>query len=254
MFFDTHAHYDDIQFDEDRNNLLSSLPDSGISLVVNPGCDMETSEKAIRIAESYPFIYAAVGYHPHYADKLDDAGIAELRRLSGNARVVAIGEIGLDYYRNRSPRDSQQEAFRRQLELARELELPVIVHEREAPGDTLSIIAEYDGVCGVCLCFSGSWESAKTLLDRGWYLSFAGPVTYRNSRKAPEVAAKMPLDRLLIETDSPYLSPEPMRGRRNSSLNLHYTAEKIAEIRGIDVNELAEITMENGKRLFRIND
>lgn len=252
MLFDTHAHYDDEQFDKDRDTLLASMQNSGISLIVNAASNLQSSESGLKIAEMYPFIYAAVGVHPHDAKTMDDDTVSQLEALLRHPKAVAVGEIGLDYHYDHSPRDIQQKRFREQLDLARSVKLPVIIHEREAPRDVLDIICEFSEVRGVFHCYSGSWETAKILLDRGWYLSFTGVITFKNARRSHEVITKMPRDRIMIETDCPYLSPEPMRGRRNSSLFLRYTAEKLGELLGVSVEEAAALTMDNGKRFFGI--
>lgn len=252
MLFDTHAHYDDEQFDNDRDTLLAAMQDSGISLIVNAASNLQSSESGLKISEMYPFIYAAVGVHPHDAKTMDDDTVSQLGVLLRHPKAVAVGEIGLDYHYDHSPRDIQQKRFREQLDLARSVKLPVIIHEREAPRDVLDIICEFSEVRGVFHCYSGSWETAKILLDRGWYLSFTGVITFKNARRSHEVITKMPRDRIMIETDCPYLSPEPMRGRRNSSLFLRYTAEKLGELLGVSVEEAAALTMDNGKRFFGI--
>jgi len=252
MLFDTHAHYDDEQFEPDRDALLSALPDNGISLVVNAASNLQSSVTGLKIAEAYPFVYAAVGVHPHDAKTMDDGTVSQLEKLLRHPKAVAVGEIGLDYHYDLSPRDIQQKRFREQLDLAASVRLPVIIHEREAPQDVLNILSEFPYVRGVFHCFSGSWETAKILLDRGWYLSFTGVITFKNARRSHEVIQKMPRDRILIETDCPYLAPVPMRGRRNSSLYLRYTAEKLAEILEVTFDEAAALTMNNGKRFFGI--
>ncbi len=253
MLFDTHAHYDDAAFDEDRDALLESLPAQGVSLVLDPGCDLNSSRQAVALAQRYAHVYAAVGIHPENCGDFVPEHITALRELAQQPKVVAIGEIGLDYYwEENPPRALQQEAFRAQLALAQELHLPVIVHDREAHGDTLAIVSEFPEVRGVFHCFSGSPEMARELLARGWYLGFDGPVTYKNARRAPEVAAVTPLERMLIETDSPYMTPVPYRGQRNSSRYVHLVAEKLAQWKGVSPEELGRITTENGKRLFGI--
>ena len=253
MLFDTHAHYDDEAFDADRDALLTALPQRGVGLVLNPGCDVESSRKAVAYAAAYPHVYAAVGIHPENCGGYTAGDLAALRQLAQQPKVVAIGEIGLDYYwAENPPRDLQQQVLRDQLALAGELALPVIIHDREAHADTLSIVREFPGVTGVFHCFSGSPEMAQELLKLGWYLGFDGPVTYKNARRAPEVAAVTPLDRMLIETDSPYMTPVPYRGKRNDSGYVHLVAEKLAEWKGVTPEEIARITTENGKRLFRI--
>ena len=251
MLFDTHAHYDSRQFDADRDQVLSALPGQGVGLVVNPGCDLDSSRRAIGIAERYPFVYAAAGVHPEDCAGWQDTDVDELRSLAAHPKVVAIGEIGLDYYwKENPPREFQQRVFRAQLALARELDLPVIVHDREAHGDSLAIVKEYPEVAGVFHCFSGSPEMAEELLKRGWYLGFDGPITYKNAKRAPEVAAVTPLDRIVIETDAPYLSPVPNRGKRNDSRNLGYIVERLAEWKGVTPEEMAQITFENALWLF----
>ncbi len=253
MLFDTHAHYDDESFDADRDAVLTALPEQGVGLILNPGCDVESSRKAVRYAAAYPHVYAAVGIHPENCGGCTAGDLDAIRALAQQPKTVAIGEIGLDYYwAENPPRDFQQQVLRQQLALARELALPVIIHDREAHADTLAIVREFRGVTGVFHCFSGSPEMARELLKMGWYLGFDGPVTYKNARRAPEVAAVTPLDRMLIETDSPYMTPVPYRGRRNDSGYVHLVAEKLAEWKGVTPEEMARVTTENGKRLFRI--
>ena len=253
MLFDTHAHMDDRSFDGDREELLAALPGKGISLLMNPGCSYESSLNAVALAEGYDYIYAAVGSHPDVADEVDEALIEKYRNLcSQHPRVKAIGEIGLDYHYEDIPRDIQKRAFRLQMELARELQLPVIVHEREAHEDGLKIVDEFPTVKGVFHCYSGSLEMAKELIKRGWYIGFTGVLTFKNARKAIEVAANIPLDRIVIETDCPYMAPVPFRGKRNDPGLVCYMANKLAELRGISPEEAARITLKNGKRLYRI--
>ena len=253
MLFDTHAHYDDESFDADRDAVLTALPEQEVGLILNPGCDVESSRKAVRYAAAYPHVYAAVGIHPENCGGCTAGDLDAIRALAQQPKTVAIGEIGLDYYwAENPPRDFQQQVLRQQLALARELALPVIIHDREAHADTLAIVREFPGVTGVFHCFSGSPEMARELLKMGWYLGFDGPVTYKNARRAPEVAAVTPLDRMLIETDSPYMTPVPYRGKRNDSGYVHLVAEKLAEWKGVTPEEMARITTENGKRLFRI--
>ena len=251
--FDTHAHYDDSRFDGDRDAVLAALPEAGVELVLDPGCDLPSSRAAAALAERYGHVYAAAGIHPENCAGFQDADLAALRQLLAQPKVAAIGEIGLDYYwAENPPRDFQQMVFRKQLALAEELDLPVIVHDREAHGDSLSIIREFPAVTGVFHCFSGSPEMAEELLKRGWYLGFDGPITYKNARRAPEVAAITPLERMVVETDAPYLSPVPVRGRRNDSRYLPHVIAKLAEWKGVTPEEMTRITCENGKRLFRI--
>ena len=253
LIFDTHAHYDDAQFDADREALLSAMPENGVGLILDPGCDLESSRAAIALAEQYPHVYAAVGYHPENCAPYTDADLDILRRLAQHPKVVAIGEIGLDYYWEQNPpKEFQQAVFRAQLALARELDLPVIVHDREAHADCLAIVREFPEVRGVFHCYSGSVEMARELWKLGWYTGFDGPVTYKNARKTVEVAAEVPLERLLLETDSPYMAPVPKRGTRNDSRNIAHIAAKIAEVRGMTADEVIRIAADNGKRLFGI--
>lgn len=247
--FDTHAHYDDEVFDADRDTVLSTFD----GLVIDPGCTLESSRAAVALANRYPHVYAAVGIHPENCGGFLTEHLDELRRLARQSKVVAIGEIGLDYYwAENPPREFQRQVFRAQLELALELDLPVIIHDREAHGDSLAIVKEYPALRGVFHCYSGSVEMAKELLDRGWYLGFDGPVTYKNARRTVEVAEMIPIDRILVETDSPYMSPVPVRGKRNDSRNVAYIVEKLAQIKGISSDEMAILTLANGKKLFGI--
>ena len=254
MLFDTHAHMDDSSFDADRAGLLESLPGQGISLLMNPGCSYASSRNAISLAEQYDYIYAAVGSHPDVADEVDDALIAQYRELcKQHPKVKAIGEIGLDYHYEDIPRDIQKRAFRLQMALAAELDLPVIVHEREAHEDGLKIVDEFPTVKGVFHCYSGSLEMAKELVRRGWYIGFTGVLTFKNARKAIEVATAIPRDRIVIETDCPYMAPVPFRGKRNDPGKVLYMAKKLAELWGVTEEEAARITLQNGKRLYRID-
>ena len=215
--FDTHAHYDADQFASDREAVLTALPAAGVGLVVDPGCDVASSREAVALAERFDHVYAAVGIHPEDCDGCTDADFDVIRELCRREKVVAVGEIGLDYWKENPPRDFQEQVFRRQIELALELDLPVIIHDREAHGDSLRIVLDYPGLRGVFHCFSGSPEMAQELLKRGWYLGFDGPITYKNAKRAPEVAAITPMDRIVIETDAPYMAPVPFRGKRNDS-------------------------------------
>ena len=253
MLFDTHAHYDDEAFDPDRDAVLSALPAQGVGLVLNPGCDLPSSRKAVAYARTYPHVYAAVGIHPENCAGFAPADIEVLRGLACQPKVVAIGEIGLDYYwAENPPRELQQQVFHAQLDLAEKLNLPVIVHDRDAHHDCLEIVRAHPNVTGVYHCYSGGVEDAKTLMKLGWMISFTGSITFKNARRALEVIDLLPLDRMMIETDSPYLSPEPFRGRRNDSGRVHLVAEAIARRKGLDPEEVARITLENGKRFFRI--
>lgn len=253
LIFDTHAHYDDEAFDADRDSLLAVMPQEGVGLILDPGCDIGTSKKAVALAAQYPHVYAAVGYHPENCAPYTPSDLDVLRKMARNPKVVAIGEIGLDYYWEQNPpRELQQEVFRAQLALAQELNLPVIVHDRDAHADCLAIVKEFPALRGVFHCYSGSVEMARELWKLGWYTGFDGPVTYKNARKTVEVAAEAPLDKLLLETDSPYMTPVPKRGERNDSRNIAHIAQKIAELRGMTADEVIRIAADNGRRLFAI--
>ena len=253
MLFDTHAHMDDRAFDCDRQALLTDLPNREIALLMNPGCSLESSRNAVALANQFDYIYAAVGSHPDAADEVCDTVLEEYRKLCReNPKVKAIGEIGLDYHYEDIPRDIQLSAFRSQMELARELKLPAIVHEREAHEDGLQVVKDFPEVTGVFHCYSGSAEMAKILVDKGWYIGFTGVLTFKNARKAVEVAKAIPLDRLVLETDCPYMSPEPFRGKRNDPGKLYRMAERLAEIKELPLEEIHRSTLENGKRLYRI--
>ena len=253
MLFDTHAHMDDRRFDEDRDIVLQGLQDKGVALVMNPGCSLESSRNAIALAEKYDFVYAAVGSHPDVADEVSEAVLEEYRKLCKlHSKVKAIGEIGIDYHYEDIPRELQLKAFRMQMELAREVGLPAIVHEREAHEDGMAVVREFPDVTGVFHCYSGSAEMAKVLVDKGWYIGFTGVLTFKNARKAIEVVQAIPLERIVLETDCPYMAPEPFRGKRNDPGYLFRMAEKLAEVKGMSVEQIHEITTENGKRLYRI--
>ena len=253
MLFDTHAHLNDEAFDQDREALLASFAQAGVGLVMNAGCSLESSRQIVAMAREYPWLYASVGSHPDVADEVNEAVLEEYRELCKlNPKVKAIGEIGLDYHYEDIPREIQLKAFRMQMELARELDLPVIVHEREAHEDGMAIVKEFPTVKGVFHCYSGSPEMARQLVDLGWYIGFTGVLTFKNARKAVETAASIPLDRIVLETDCPYMAPEPFRGKRNHPGYLYRMAEQLAQIRGISVEEATAATTENGKRLYRI--
>lgn len=254
MIFDTHAHYDSGAFNADRFDILASMPEKNVGLIVDPGCDLESSRAAIALAEKYDFVYAAVGWHPEDMDKLTDEGFDEMIKLMHHPKCVAVGEIGLDYYWDAEHKDKQKALFIRQIELALELDKPVIVHDREAHGDSFDIVSRYPELRGVFHCYSGSAEMAAELLKRGWYLGFDGPITYKNARKALEVLQMCPLERMVIETDSPYLTPVPNRGKRNDSSNLKYVIDKIAEVKGVSASEVERATFENGKKLYGMED
>lgn len=252
MYFDTHAHYDSSKFSVDRDEVIRAVYESGVSLIVDPGDTLERSADVVALANQYDFVYAAVGVHPEEYETWADNTVDRLRELAKNPKVVAIGEIGLDYYWDKEHTKLQKQMFQAQIELALELDLPIIVHDREAHGDCFAIVCEYPQLRGVFHCYSGSAEMAKELLKRGWYLGFDGPITYKNNVKAMEVLAVTPLDRIVLETDSPYLSPVPNRGKRNDSRNLPYIAAVVAREKGVSVEEAAAITFENGKRLYGI--
>ena len=253
MLFDTHAHLNDPAFDEDREELMAGLADKGVGLVMNAGCSLQSSKDIIQMAEVYPWLYASVGSHPDSADEVNEAVIEEYRKLCRHEKVKAIGEIGLDYYYEDIPREIQKNAFRMQMALAQELDMPVIIHEREAHDDGMRIVKEFPKVKGVFHCYSGSAEMARQLVNMGWYIGFTGVLTFKNARKAVETAAAIPLDRIVLETDCPFMAPEPFRGKRNDPGYLPKMAEKLAEIRGISVEEAIAVTTENAKRLYRIN-
>ena len=253
MLFDTHAHLDDESFNECREALLEGLPEKGLHLVMNPGCSLASSRNAAALAARYPFVYAAVGSHPDVADEVNTDVLEQYRLLVRTCpKIKAIGEIGLDYHYEDIPRDIQKQAFRAQMSLADELDLPVIVHERDAHEDGMAIVKEFPNVKGVFHCYSGSAEMARQLADLGWYIGFTGVLTFKNARKAIETAAAIPLERIVLETDCPYMAPHPFRGKRNDPGYLYLMAEKLAQIRGLPVEEIQAITTENGKRLYRI--
>jgi len=253
MIFETHAHYDDKDFDEDRQELLKSLPDNGIEYVVNVGASMESSRTSIDLAAKYDFIYAAIGIHPSEIGELSEKDMDWLKNEAlQNKKVVAIGEIGLDYYWDEPKRDIQKIWFERQLELARQVKLPVIIHSREAAKDTLDIMKAHkaEELGGVVHCYSYSKETAKEYIDMGFYFGIGGVVTFKNAKRLKEVVEYIPMDRILLETDSPYLTPEPNRGKRNSSLNIPYIARAIAQLKGVEYDELIRITCENAKSMY----
>lgn len=247
--FDTHAHYDDSRFDEDRDELISGLLEKGVSHIINCGCDLKSSISTVALAEKYSFIYAAVGVHAHEAEDATESDLKKIKELYKNKKVVAVGEIGLDYHYDFSPRERQKEIFEEQIILANELDLPIIVHDREAHEDTMNLLKKYKPK-GVVHCFSGSAEMAKEIVKLGMYIGIGGAVTFKNAKKPVEVVEYLPLDRLLLETDAPYMTPVPYRGQRCDSSHIAYTAEKISEIKGIDVQELIDICNENAKKLF----
>lgn len=249
--FDTHSHYDDEKFNEDREKVLLSLHDNGVCGIIDCGCDKASSLEAIKLSEKFPFVFAAIGIHPHEAADAAQADLAELEALYSNKKVVAVGEIGLDYHYDFSPRETQLEFFEKQIILANELSLPIIVHDREAHEDTMSLLKKYKPK-GVVHCFSGSAEMAKEVLKIGMYIGLGGAVTFKNARKPLEVAAIVPDDRLLLETDCPYMAPVPLRGTRCDSSMIAYTAEKLSEVRNTNTQALIDKCRENAKALFRV--
>lgn len=251
MIFDSHSHYDDDAFDSDRYEIIEALNENGVGLVVSIGCDIETTMKAKLLSEKYPFIYFTAGFHPEYAEKLDREAIEFLKEISKDKKLVAIGEIGLDYHYDTPEREIQKKAFVKQMELAYALDLPVCIHCRDAVGDVMEIIRKYPGR-GIFHCYSGSKETAKEIVELGYYISFSGTVTFKNAKNVKEAAAVVPRDKYLVETDCPYLSPEPLRGKRNDSKNLVHTLKVLAEIRGISYEQALKETTENAKRVYGI--
>lgn len=249
--FDTHAHYDDIKFDEDRDELLKNLPESGVEFVINCGCDLRSCEKTISICDSFDYFYCALGIHPSEINDNSDAEFEKIKEMCSYQKCIAVGEIGLDYHYNFVPKDKQLEFFEKQLQFAVEAKLPVIVHDREAHEDTLNLLKKYRPE-GVLHCFSGSVEMAKEIIKIGMYIGLGGAVTFKNARKPLEVAEYLPEDRLLLETDCPYMAPVPYRGKRCTSDMIAMTAEKIAEVRNADTQQIIDSAKENAFRLFNI--
>ncbi|HOM02515.1 MAG TPA: TatD family hydrolase [Acetivibrio sp.] len=254
MLFDSHAHYDNKRFNEDRLEAIKKAYDSGVMYILNASADMASSKATISLTKEFDFVYGAVGVHPHSAAEMTDEDIAKLEEFAKEDKIVAIGEIGLDYYYDFSPREQQKLWFAKQINLARKLNFPIIIHDRDAHKDVLDIVKAEQArdVGGVFHCYSGSVEMLRDVLENNFYISVGGTLTFKNAKKAVEVVEHVPLDRLLIETDCPYLTPEPHRGKRNDSSYVRLVAEKIAEIRGMSFEEVAEITTNNAKRLFRI--
>ncbi len=252
MLFDTHAHLNDERFNDDRDELIVSLKSNGVGAYCEIGYDVESSKRAVSLAEKYDFVYAACGVHPHDTQNLCEKDMESLKKLLESSKAVALGEIGLDYYYDNSERDKQRMWFDRQLKLADEINKPVVIHTRDAMADTIDILKANPDNTGIIHCYSGSKESAKILLDMGYYISFAGPLTFKNASTALEVAAFVPDDRILIETDSPYLAPVPYRGKRNCPVYVCEVAKKIAEIKGRTLEEIEAISFENAKRVYRI--
>ena len=252
FLYDTHAHLDDSMFDKDRDEVIKKIKESGVGLVNNIAADISSSYAAISLAEKYDFIYATVGVHPSDVLSMTEDDIETLRKLSKHPKVVAIGEIGLDYHYDDADPDLQKHWFRAQLDLAKELDMPVVIHDRDSKGECLSILKEKKITKGVVHCFSGSAETARELIKMGLFISFTGVITFKNARRAIEALKAIPMDRLFIETDSPYMSPEPFRGQRNDSSLVYRVAEKIAEIRQIPLDEVIQATCENAIRFFGI--
>jgi len=256
MIFETHAHYDDEAFDIDRDELLNSLYDNGIEYVVNISSAFDTAEKTLELMEKYPFIYGAMGIHPDNTKDFNEENFRWLKEKARHPKTVAIGEIGLDYYWDSTDRLVQKEWFARQMDLARELKLPMVIHSRDAANDTIEMMkeAKAEEIGGIIHCFGYGVEQAKLYLNKGFYLGIGGVVTFKNGRKLKEVVEYAPLSQLVLETDCPYLSPVPYRGKRNSSLYLPYIVEEIARIKNVDYNTVVQATSENAKKLYKIDD
>ncbi|MDO4312399.1 MAG: TatD family hydrolase [Eubacteriales bacterium] len=251
MIFDTHAHYDSSQFDEDRDELLNSMSEQGVGTIVNVGASYQSCFTVPEMVQKYPFMYAAVGVHPDEVGDLNEETFARMKEQFQKEKVIAVGEIGLDYYWDNESHDLQKKWFIRQLELARELKLPVLIHSREAAADTMEIMKEYgQGLGGVIHCYSYSKEMAKEYVKMGYYIGIGGVVTFKNGRKLKEVAAEIPLASILLETDCPYLAPVPFRGKRNNSAYIKYVAEEIARIKGIDPETVIGQTEENARKMY----
>ncbi len=255
MLFDTHAHLNAVQFDADREEVIQRALDEGVSHIVVVGFDRETIKGALDLAEGYDFIYAAIGWHPVDAIDMTEEDLKWIEELASHPKVVALGEMGLDYHWDKSPKDIQMEVFRKQIRLSKKVNLPIVIHNREATEDVVRILEEENAgeVGGIMHCYSGSLEIAKKCMDMNFYISFGGPVTFKNAKKPKEVAVEIPMDRILIETDCPFLSPHPLRGKRNESSYVKYIAEQIAELKGMSVEEIAQKTSDNAFRLFGIN-
>ncbi|WP_058485826.1 TatD family hydrolase [Defluviitalea phaphyphila] len=252
MYFESHAHYDDEAFDEDRESLIESFKKEGIDYIIQVAGDILSSKKSLELANKYDFIYCSLGVHPHEVEELDEVKFNDLKSLTKEKKVVAIGEIGLDYHYENSPKDLQKYWFKKQLEWAKEVDLPVIIHSREASQDTFDIMEESKITKGVIHCYSGSVEMAKEYIKRGFYIGVGGTSTFKNAKRIVEVVKEIPLSSILIETDSPYLAPTPFRGKRNDSTKLKYIVERIAQLKGILPEEVAKVTKENGLKLFEI--
>ena len=256
MIFDSHAHYDDEAFDKDRDRLLSTLEEQGVGCIVNVGASFQGAKDSVELSMRYTHVYAAVGVHPDHVGELDEAKMQQLREMCAMKKTVAVGEIGLDYYWDKESHELQKEWFERQMELAKEVDLPIIVHSREAAQDTFDLIkSEHAGTTGgVIHCFSGSKEMAKEYIKMGYYIGVGGVVTFKNARVLKEVVESIPLERILTETDCPYLAPVPNRGKRNHSGNLPYVVEKLAEIKCVSKEEIIRETTKNARALYRITE
>lgn len=254
MLFDSHAHYDDERFEKDKYEVIKKVYDSRVTYILNASSNIASSIETISLTQEFEFVYGAVGIHPHYVSEINDNTFIALADFAKDEKIVAVGEIGLDYYYDNSPRELQRFWFAKQIAFAQTLDLPIIVHDRDAHKDVMDILKaeEARNIGGVFHCYSGSVEMAREVLDNNFYISVGGPLTFKKARKLIEVVEYVPLDRLLIETDCPYLTPEPHRGKRNDSSYVKLVAEKIAQIRGLEFEEVAETTMNNAKRLFRI--
>ena len=258
MYFESHAHYDDGRYAKDRHDVIKACRDANVGCIINIGADMKSSRKSVQLAAEYDFVFAAVGVHPHEAKTLNDNSFAELEKLTAADKVVAVGEIGLDFHYDHSPRDVQRKWFIKQMELAKSVGLPVVLHSREAMAETFDIVKSANLTdrggkgAGVLHCYSGAFDMAQRFVELGYFIGIAGPLTYKNAKKLVEVVKYLPLERILIETDCPYLSPEPFRGKRNDSQNLRFICEKISEIKQIPVENVEEITFQNGRIFFDI--
>lgn len=254
MLFDTHAHLNAIQYEEDIVEVITRAVSESVTHIVVVGFDKDTIKRAIELTDQYDMLYAAVGWHPVDAIDMTEDDLKWIKELTSHPKVVAIGEMGLDYYWDKSPKEIQKEVFRKQIQLAKEVQLPIIIHNRDATEDVVKILQEEGAseVGGIMHCFTGSLEVAKQCMDMNFYISFGGPVTFKNAKKPKEVATEIPMERLLIETDCPYLTPHPFRGKRNEPSYVKYVAEQIAELKGLSVEEVAKITSDNAKELFGI--
>ena len=253
MLVDTHAHLNDEQFNEDRNVVIQRAKEAGIDTIINIGYNKETILSTLDLINQYDFIFGAIGWHPNHAHEMTDEDLDWIEKLTDHPKILAIGEIGLDYYWDYAPKEIQQMVFRKQIQMAKRVQLPIIIHDRDAHSDICTILKEEGAkeVGGIMHSFSGSLEMAKECIELGFYISFSGPVTFKNAKKPKETAKEIPLERILVETDSPYLTPEPFRGKRNESAYVRYVAQKIAELREMDFEKFQEITSENARRILR---